>query len=84
VRAVKAKKNQDEADALRAAVAETLKYSTKPADMTSDSAWFLELTRQTHKIAIFSVGRDAERRFEAGRRDQRRSDSCRRCTRRRR
>lgn len=56
VRAVKAKKSQDEADALRAAVAETLKYSTKPADMTSDSAWFLELTRQTHKMRFLASG----------------------------
>lgn len=56
VRAVKAKKNQDEADALRAAVAETLKYSTKPADMTSDSVWFLELTRQTHKMRFLASG----------------------------
>ncbi|MBE3060815.1 protein rep, partial [Klebsiella pneumoniae] len=37
------------AELVRGAVAETLKYSTKPADMVADPKWFLELTRQTHK-----------------------------------
>ncbi|MBE3060571.1 replication protein, partial [Klebsiella pneumoniae] len=33
------------AELVRGAVAETLKYSTKPADMVADPKWFLELTR---------------------------------------
>ncbi len=42
--------------ALRGAVAETLKYSTKPSDMTADDAWFLELTRQTRKRRFVATG----------------------------
>lgn len=53
-------KPKDEAhsslDLLRGAVAETLKYSVKPTDMTSDPAWFLELTRQTHKKRFMASG----------------------------
>ncbi len=44
------------ADLVRGAVAETLKYSTKPADMVSDPEWFLELTRQTHMRRIVATG----------------------------
>ncbi len=33
------------AEQVRGAVAETQKYSTKPADMVADPEWFLELTR---------------------------------------
>ena len=46
-------------DALRGAVAETLKYSTKPDDMTDQDGsdgWFLELTRQTHKRRFIATG----------------------------
>jgi plasmid rolling circle replication initiator protein Rep len=46
-------------DALRGAVAETLKYSTKPSDMTDSNdsdGWFLELTRQTHKRRFIATG----------------------------
>lgn len=42
--------------ALQGAVAETLKYSTKPSDMVADDAWFLELTRQTHKRRFVASG----------------------------
>lgn len=45
--------------ALQGAVAETLKYSTKPEDMTDDGdadGWFLELTRQTHKRRFIATG----------------------------
>lgn len=42
--------------ALRGAVAETLKYSTKPSDMTTDDVWFLELTRQTRKRRFVATG----------------------------
>lgn len=44
------------ADLIRGAVSETLKYSTKPSDMVADSAWFLELTRQTHKRRFIATG----------------------------
>lgn len=37
-------------------MAETLKYSTKPADMVADESWFLELTRQTHKRRFVAAG----------------------------
>lgn len=42
--------------ALQRAVAETLKYSVKPADMTADAEWFLELTRQAHKRRFVATG----------------------------
>lgn len=38
------------------AVAETLKYSVKPADMVADDSWFLELTRQCHKLRFVASG----------------------------
>ena len=41
---------------LQRAVAETLKYSVKPSDMTADAEWFLELTRQTHKRRFVATG----------------------------
>lgn len=44
------------AEQLQSAVAETLKYSVKPEDMTDDPAWFLELTRQLHKRRFISTG----------------------------
>ena len=44
------------ASALQGAVAETLKYSTKPADMVADESWFLELTRQTHRRRFVATG----------------------------
>ncbi|MDI5823356.1 hypothetical protein MJI95_35175, partial [Salmonella enterica subsp. enterica serovar Kentucky] len=37
---------------MRGAVAETLKYSTKPADMVADPEWFLELTRLLREVAL--------------------------------
>ncbi|MBE3060661.1 protein rep, partial [Klebsiella pneumoniae] len=37
-------------------MAETLKYSTKPADMVADPKWFLELTRQTHTRRFVATG----------------------------
>ncbi|RBM66389.1 replication family protein [Klebsiella pneumoniae] len=37
-------------------MAETLKYSTKPADMVADPEWFLELTKQTHKRRFVATG----------------------------
>lgn len=63
VRAVKSKapkEGQTEAEAsaaaLRNAVAETLKYSVKPSDMTDDPAWFLEMTKQVHKRRFVATG----------------------------
>lgn len=44
------------AQALQGAVAETLKYSTKPADLVADEAWFLELTKQTHRLRFVAAG----------------------------
>ena len=44
------------AAALQGAVAETLKYAVKPSDMTVDSSWFLELTRQTFKRRFVTTG----------------------------
>ncbi|MBE3060200.1 protein rep, partial [Klebsiella pneumoniae] len=63
VRAVKPRKPKDgeslacaTAELVRGAVAETLKYSTKPADMVADPKWCLELTRQTHKRRFVATG----------------------------
>ena len=63
VRAVKARApeaaqtaSEAQASALQRAVAETLKYSVKPGDMTADEGWFLELTRQTHKRRFVATG----------------------------
>ncbi|MGD7042879.1 protein rep, partial [Klebsiella pneumoniae] len=41
---------------VRGAVAETLKYATKPADMVADPKGVLELTRQTHKRRVVATG----------------------------
>lgn len=46
----------DPSQALGQAIAETFKYSTKPADMVSSEAWFLELTRQTHRRRFLACG----------------------------
>lgn len=63
IRSVKSRKPKDgetlacaTAEYVRGAVSETLKYSTKPADMVSDPDWFLELTRQTHKRRFVATG----------------------------
>lgn len=48
--------------AIQSAIAETLKYSTKPSDMIQDfenpnsREWFYELTRQTHKLRFVATG----------------------------
>lgn len=68
IKAVKPKKGKEPQTALRDAVSETLKYSTKPADMIADPAWFLELTRQTHKRRFLAAGgvlKDALKRIES-------------------
>lgn len=63
IKTVKPKDNLDDehyvvslTQALQGAVAETLKYSTKPDDMMADSEWFLELTRQTRKRRFIATG----------------------------
>ncbi len=43
-------------DGIMPAVRETLKYSVKPADMKVDALWFLELTRQLHKLRFIASG----------------------------
>lgn len=47
---------EDHAQALAGAVAETLKYAVKPSDMTDDPDWFLEITRQCHKLRFVASG----------------------------
>lgn len=37
-------------------VPEVLKYVTKESDMVSDREWFLELTRQMHKLRCVMTG----------------------------
>ncbi|HBL7697161.1 TPA: protein rep [Escherichia coli] len=63
IRVVKSRKPKDGellpcsvVDQLRGVVVETLKYSTKPADMLVDPEWFLELTRQVHKRRFMATG----------------------------
>lgn len=59
VRAVKARVPGTEDDPLagiRAAAAETLKYAVKPSDMVADPEWFLEMTRQLHKMRFVATG----------------------------
>ncbi len=59
VRAVKARLPGTEDDPLsgiRAAAAETLKYAVKPSDMVADPEWFLEMTRQLHKMRFVATG----------------------------
>lgn len=55
VRAVRAKAGSAKG-ALESAIAETLKYSVKPSDMVRHEAWFLEMTRQVHKLRFIATG----------------------------
>jgi plasmid rolling circle replication initiator protein Rep len=43
-------------DQLMQLVPELLKYCTKESDMVSDRGWFLELTRQMHKMRCVTTG----------------------------
>jgi plasmid rolling circle replication initiator protein Rep len=57
VRADRVKIDELGADAaLRAAVAETLKYSVKASDMLEDREWFLEMVRQTFRTRAIASG----------------------------
>ena len=46
----------DPMDGLRKAAAETLKYSVKPSDMVNDPDWFLEMTKQVHRLRFVATG----------------------------
>lgn len=57
IRTVKARiEGQSLSEILQSSVAETLKYSIKPADMIIDPNWFLELTRQIFKRRFVATG----------------------------
>jgi plasmid rolling circle replication initiator protein Rep len=61
IRTVKAKPSKKNPDIglvenLQSAVSETLKYAVKPSDMVVDPAWFLELTKQSHKRRFVATG----------------------------
>lgn len=56
IRRVKGRKNEDDKEALRKAVVETLKYAVKPSDMIENEEWFLELTRQVHQLRFVASG----------------------------
>ena len=60
IRKVKPKKGVKEfltvKELIESAVADTLKYSVKEADLTTDRAWFLELMRQLHKKRLIASG----------------------------
>ena len=43
-------------DSLIGLLAEVIKYSVKESDLTADREWFLELTRQMHKMRAIAVG----------------------------
>jgi len=53
VQAVKSRRGSEHP--LRGAIAETLKYSTKPEDLM-DRDWLLELTSQVHKLRFIASG----------------------------
>lgn len=52
----KAKDTSEGVEALRAAIQEVLKYTTKPTDLTASSEWLAELTQQTHKLRFIATG----------------------------
>jgi plasmid rolling circle replication initiator protein Rep len=60
IRVIKSKNGKkvlaNSVDALKGAVAETLKYSVKASDMTDNPEWFLELTKQVHKLRFIATG----------------------------
>jgi len=49
-------KGQEPLSGLLNAVREVLKYSTKPAHLTADPSWLLELTRQVHNLQFITTG----------------------------
>ncbi len=54
VRAVRS--NTGSKDQMTKAVAETLKYTVKPSDLTMDKNWLYEYTRQVHKLRFIDSG----------------------------
>lgn len=56
VQAVKNKNTNDPRTGLERAVAETLKYAVKPDDVKTDPDWFLEMTKQIHKMRFVATG----------------------------
>lgn len=56
IRVVKNRDKNDPKTGLQRAAAETLKYAVKPADMINNPEWFLELTRQVHKLRFMATG----------------------------
>lgn len=56
VRAVKSLNKNDPKTGLQRAAAETLKYSVKPDDMINNPQWFLEMTKQVHKLRFMATG----------------------------
>lgn len=56
VKRVKSKAKQGDAEALRIAILETLKYGVKPDDLVADSEWLYGVTHQLHKMRAVSVG----------------------------
>jgi len=57
IRTVKKKKAGADGDELpKDGLSETLKYSVKPADMTADKSWFIEMTEQTHRLRFIATG----------------------------
>ena len=60
IRVIKSKNGKkvlaNSVEALKGAVAETLKYSVKASDMTANPQWFLELTKQVHKLRFIATG----------------------------
>lgn len=56
VRAVKSLNKNDQKTGLQRAAAETLKYSVKPDDMINNPEWFLEMTKQVHKLRFMATG----------------------------
>lgn len=56
VRAVKSLNKDDPKTGLQRAAAETLKYSVKPDDMINNPEWFLEMTKQVHKLRFMATG----------------------------
>lgn len=53
-------------------IAEAVKYSIKPDDLTSDADWLIELTCQTYKLRFISTGgilKDAIKEFERSEKD---------------
>lgn len=56
VKRVKSKSGKGDAEALRVAILETLKYGVKPDDLVSDSEWLYGITQQLHKTRAVAVG----------------------------